>query len=355
MPTVDPFAGEPVPPTDGERRQAERPTFQLWKNTPGTLPLPLLAAHAQSGAVLTIGEVCLLSGAGGVGKSMLTGSLALGFAMTAENSLTPLPGQIFDGVGGPVLMAAYEDHPAVIAHRLRRLTREWRGFAEEGKLGSYTPDNVDSALGYGGTLKMKGWPLYGPAGADGQLALYNARPAPLEGWAVLWETAHRIGAKLVIIDPAKSAYVGEANAQAPVQEFLDALGQQAEDAGLGVLVVAHSNKTARAGRDVYDPGQVAGSAAWADGVRGVLTLTRQEDGGVVLAVAKANWGPAYIHLPLDRIETQLSGGQRVPVGYRAGGEWTRGQPKDADTLDQYHPRTDNERGRNDRHRTRDRL
>ena len=60
-----------------------------------------------------------------------------------------------------------------------------------------------------------------------------------------------------------------------------------------MLLVAHDTKSARnlamAGQD---PGAVAGSAAWYDGARGVLTLVPDPDarGSRLLVAIKANYG-----------------------------------------------------------------
>ena len=79
---------------------------------------------------------------------------------------------------------------------------------------------------------------------------------------------------------------------APVREFLSAL----REFGAPVLLVVHSTKAARGGNpDPFDPGMVAGSGAWTDGVRGVLTLSWGEvEGARVLACPKANHGPARL-------------------------------------------------------------
>ena len=136
----------------------------------------------------------------------------------------PLPGHILAGAGGPVVMAAYEDHPSVIALRMRRLAGQWRAMAGAGRLGEYTEGQVDAALNGGGTLPMRGWPLYAPMElGDGEMPLWATSIGRAWGWEVLWDTVGEVGARLVIIDPAKSVYRGEANAQMPVQAFLDEL------------------------------------------------------------------------------------------------------------------------------------
>ena len=99
---------------------------------------------------------------------------------------------------------------------------------------------------------------------------------------------------LVVIDPALDAYTGDPNNLAAVREFVSALGAEAAARSCGVLLVAHSRKAARGkDSDPFDPGQVGGVGAWADAARGVLTLTGQGDNRT-LAIAKANWGRAYV-------------------------------------------------------------
>ena len=299
------------------------------------LPDALLAARGLGGAVLSAGEVCIITGAGGVGKSMLTGSTALGYAMAPVTGRHTLPGRIFDGQGGPVLLAVYEDRPAVISRRLRNLAGEWRRRADAGLLGDYAAADVHRGLRQVFVADMRGWPLYGLP-ADDPLARQSVH---LDGMTALETAAGQCGARLVIIDPALSAFTGESNAAPPVRSFLAELGLLAERTNAGVLVVAHSTKSARVGGDPYDPGQVGGSGAWADGCRGVLTLTTQrtkgkdDDGGTwpLLAISKANWGPAYRALPLNEIEYQASSGRYEPIGYEAGApEWQGGAPAPSD-------------------------
>ena len=84
----------------------------------------------------------------------------------------------------------------------------------------------------------------------------------------------------------------------PVRAFLRALTREAAPTdgwpGCGVLLVAHNTKSARdAAAKGEDPGAgiVAGSAAWYDGARGVLSLARDAmSDDRLLECAKANYG-----------------------------------------------------------------
>lgn len=145
------------------------------------------------------------------------------------------------------------------------------------------------------------------------------------GWWDLWREADRIQSRVVVVDPALSAFVGEPNAAAPVTEFLVALAGAAQVRNAGVLLVAHSTKAARSGigpPDPYSPGQVSGTAVWTDRVRGVLAFTwggHHPAGARVLAVAKANYGPARIQIPLKPIRDPRCG----IVGFQADASWAK--------------------------------
>ena len=255
-------------------------------------PLPLLQAAGQTGMVLCQGGLCLLAAEGGLGKSTVLGALGLGVAMAPDGlalrETVLLEGGLFRGKGGPVLIATYEDPASVTAWRVRELADLLR---EEGK-----PEAV-AAVDRVHIMDMRGWPLYGPAAG----AAYSSRPVKLAGWDVLWEAVVSVRPVMIIIDPALKAYVGGSNDPAPVREFLEALtlGLQRFAPGAGIILAAHSTKAARSVRsgvsDPFNPGMVAGSASWTDEVRGLLTMTWDEDQeGRVLAVPKANYGQARI-------------------------------------------------------------
>ena len=78
----------------------------------------------------------------------------------------------------------------------------------------------------------------------------------------------------------------------PARTFLRKVSEKAAAANCGVLLVAHDTKSARnlaiAGLDP-GAGAVAGSAAWYDGARGVLTLIPDPTawGGQLLVAIKA--------------------------------------------------------------------
>ena len=115
-------------------------------------------------------------------------------------------------------------------------------------------------------------------------------------WPRLWEDIKAARPSLVIVDPVSAALADADTSQTgPARTFLRNLSQEAATAGCGVLLVAHDTKSARnlamAGQDP-GAGAVAGSAAWYDGARGVLTLVPDPAarGSRLLVAIKANYG-----------------------------------------------------------------
>ena len=121
---------------------------------------------------------------------------------------------------------------------------------------------------------------------------------PGPDWAPLWRTIRRTGARLLAIDPASAALADVSTTETgPVRSFLRALSEAAQPAGdwpgCGVLIVAHDTKAARDSArrgDAPDAGVVAGSAAWFDGARGVLTMTELPGDERLIECVKANYG-----------------------------------------------------------------
>ena len=130
-------------------------------------------------------------------------------------------------------------------------------------------------------------------------------------------------ARLIVIDPAGEAFAGEHNNVSAVREFLRALRGLAAAHAAGVIVVGHSNKAARKKErqpDVFDSGLVSGSAAWHDGVRGVLSLQWRiggASGARDLVCPKSNHGPARMVCGLDAIRDQEPDGGII--GFEAAG------------------------------------
>ena len=283
-------------------------------------PERLLSAAEQGGALLTVGNILVLAGEGGVAKSPLALSVALALAAHQDGERATLRSGLFDGVGCPVLIATYEDTPEDCAYRLRVCARTWWPADH---------DRVRWALERVHLLLMATRPLFGHSDNAGH---YNTRPRQLSGWDDLWRAVRRIGARVVVVDPALASYTADQNAAAPVRAYLGELAAAARDHNCGVILLCHTSKASRTNnsrgttktwaRDPFEPGAVAGSTHWTDAARGVLTLDRSPNaiahrGTRLLIVCKANYGPARILCYVDPIRDRCG----EICGFDAAGDW----------------------------------
>ena len=247
------------------------------------------------GGFLTVGNIMVLSGQGGSGKSLLTTQMAVELALGD----TVLIGGAFEAkrTGGKVLIMSWEDTVPVIAHRARRIFN-YHCRHDRDLLSSEDMLRENLAM-----LDMEGIPLFGPETTQH----YGTRPVKLPGWTQLQFTLDTLEPQYLIIDPAASAFCGDPNSVPSVREFVVALRQECRERDLGCILVAHSNKEARKdgnhkskqdqpdphGDRFYDPSLIAGSTAWVDAVRGVVALTNDE-GESVVSVVKSNYGSSRI-------------------------------------------------------------
>ena len=240
-----------------------QPAPVVWRD-----PEPTETETDNADAVLSVGEVALLASAGGLGKSTLVLELASAAVAAAEMG-APLGAVCGLCVSpGPVAMVSYEDAPSRIAHRLT-----WM--------------NADPPA------DLHLWPDPAPLWMAGD----GGESHPGAQWDALWRAVRDVGARLVVIDPVSAALADVSTHETgPVRSFLRELTAEATAAGAGVLLVAHDTKAARtAASRGEDPGAgvVAGSAAWYDGARGVLSLVRDpvtESNDRLLTCIKSNYG-----------------------------------------------------------------
>ena len=246
-----------------------QPTPVLWRDDPTALQV-----STDVDAVLSVGEVAILASAGGLGKSTFTLEVASAAVVAADMGQNYGAACGLRVISGPVVLVSYEDAPARIAHRLTWMPA----------------DNVD-----GIHLWPDPTPLWVADPNNGGESCNGA------GWSMLWRAVRAIGARLVVVDPVSAAMADVSTSETgPVRAFLRALTREAapDEAagwrGCGVLLVAHDTKAARTARRLgEDPGAgvVAGSAAWYDGARGVLSLMNApESNDRLLECVKANYG-----------------------------------------------------------------
>ena len=256
------FKGVKLPPAPEPEPPALRPVVD-WGKEPE--PDPVLWRDDDSrwpDAVLSVGEVAILSAPGGTGKSYVTLAIARAAATAGSGdhraaskgdaTAAGEPGKAC-GLrvrGGPVVLVSYEDAPVRLAARLARIG-----------------DGIPAAV----HCLPDPQPLFVASGEDRR---GEATPAPF--WPALWEAIRNVRPSLVVIDPASAALADVSTSEGgPVRLFMRELGREAAQAGCGVLVVAHDTKAARnEAKASGEPGAgaVAGSAQWFDAARGVLYL-----------------------------------------------------------------------------------
>ena len=304
-------SGPAAPGAPGARGGPQRDRRSAGARAVDSAPL----TAGGDGAVLSVGTVGLLAGAGGAAKTTLALQIAVAAAATPDGAAGEACGGALIVADGPVVVATYEDALPVLRDRVLRMVER----------GAHLADGLDRLH----LLDLAGWPLYGPADGMG----YSAPPSPAGGWAPLWSAVEATGARLVIVDPALAAFTGESNAAGPVRAFIGALAREAAKRRAAVLLIAHSSKAARGkdrGKDAdpYDPGQIGGSSHWADGARGALSLTRDAAAPDRhrLAVVKANYGPSMVSTDLAAARTP--GGALVGLDARDGATWQHGAPGD---------------------------
>lgn len=198
---------------------------------------------AEGEALAGVGEVCILSGPGGAGKS----SVALGLAHAAGEG----EGDSGEACGlavrrGPVLLASYEDSPGRLRGRFG-----WLGERDEWAHVSAALDPLPLWVGDPEGRRAAGLSTY---------------------WRPFWRLARSLDPSLVIVDPASVAFAGASPSDgAAVRAFLLALSREAGECGAAVLLVSHDAKAARYG-GAPGAAAVSGSAQWIDGARAVLHL-----------------------------------------------------------------------------------
>ena len=268
-----------------------------------------------TGALLTKGEVLLLTGPGKVGKSSVTLGLALArhHALNSDYAWGTACGLQIRA--GRTFIASYEDSPAWVGYRV---SKHW-GTSYD--LQRKRVDAVGGQIlgvgdyGDGGPIRWRNpefrldknppvlsdmralGPIFGPPANEFGQRLTNALPMETSLWGRLWNDIGKDD--LLIIDPAHKAFAGNTSDPVSVNAFVTALANEATARGASVVIVHHANKSARkkAGEaeDSY-----AGSAAWSDACRGRLAISELCD-TVTLTCQAANHGPSGWKAELQRV------------------------------------------------------
>ena len=306
--------------TKGERQTGavEQPPKIEWDAVSKHRDLPEaiigIGPAATGGNVLPVGEVAVLAGPGGTGKSRLALQLAVA-AAACRDGLADVFGRpsatnpSLDALVvrcGPVVLVGYEDAPAWLRWRAERI-------AGDSGLGAVNDSKRLSAA-------VTDAPLWAPPiGAE----QYEPTGPTATGEAV-WERVQAIGARLVVLDPTALAvdFNRDGYPAGPVGHLYSWLRRRALEANAGVLLVTHTPKGTRnrAPGDV-SADDVSGSHAWVDRSRAALVQTgTRED--CRLTLTKANYAPTgktwNLHAPNDPpVRWEIRNGEAKP-DYNAG-------------------------------------
>jgi len=203
----------------------------------------------------------LLTGEGGVGKSML--ALQLGECIRRG---VPFLGR--ETIAGTTLIFSCEDDGEELHRRLHRIHKT---------VG--TPRNPPGRL------------LFAPrVGTINALAVFDARTGlaePTDAFRALEACAVEHRADLVVIDTTSQTFPGNENDRAAVTVYVNMMAGLAVQTNACVLLLAHPPKTGA---------EYSGSTSWTGTVRARCFLRSHDDEGTrryFLKLAKANYSPEF--------------------------------------------------------------
>jgi hypothetical protein len=256
-----------------------QPQVKEQKPADTTAPLPFVNIAAWHNAPVPdrewvvrdrvpLAAVTLLSGDGGVGKTILALHLAVATAL-GRDWLNALPEP------GPALVVCCEDDDKELHRRLNRIVEHCGASFEE---------------------LSKSMRLISLAGQDAVMAAPDARGmiVPTNLFKRMREAACDIRPRLIVMDNSADVFAGNENDRAQVRQFIGLLRGVAIAAHAGLLLTSHPSLTG-----ISTGTGLSGSTAWNASVRSRLYFKHaktekdeEPDPELrVLEVMKANYGP----------------------------------------------------------------
>jgi len=281
-------------------------------------------SNAPKSPVIDRGEVFVLAGPGGVGKSTLAACDLPLLAAGADLPNAPLipfrqdgPDGRWESFEGSSLIVSWEETPRWVMERIeaRRGPHEPRH-----EIHSLTIPRRDD-------LEPVDEPLFAAPGDD-----LRAAPDTTALFDDLAQAAKGMDdLALIVLDPFAELFAADANAPGPTRALLRACKELAADARAVVCLLAHSTKAWAS--NPFERSLIAGSGALSDGVRLALTMTLgrwpaeedddEDDGGLrTLGVLKASRAPSLQSATL----APVTGGSGAPCGFVCVGDWRQSTP-----------------------------
>ena len=238
--------------------------------------------------LLREGQVCLLSGVAGTGKSFYALSLAI--AGSSKKDVCGRAGGLSvrsDDEADGVAYLSYEESGEELKARLKQVAPA-NGFDAEEALRRvfFYPSPPD---------------LWKPDPNNDRVGVRG------DHWDDFWKNLKTFNRKWVILDNAESLLAAwDTNTPGAVRDFMNALVFEARSYKMGVVLVCHPTKAAAMELQkggMVTPGVVAGSSAFFNAARSVAVLWDVDREHTVLELIKSNHGPRGWGVFLKRRET----------------------------------------------------
>ena len=274
---------------------------------------------------LPVGELSMLTGPGETGKSVLL--LQMAAALACDRDALNGGGGWLPGTGGKdvpalvsdpatVVYANWEDSAAEFLRRRQRLSKE-------GGVQWAADPSINDRLH---SLPMRGrGPVWGPGGSSGHIqTVGKLKPTG----RALRRYCERVGARLLVLDPASLAFSIEENSRPLVSLALEDWAGWAMETGCAVMLTGHPAKT-----NEGEGADYSGTTAWRGLVRALWTLRKPSDKDFdagAIQQAEDNDGVERLAVwTLNKANYALSGQVQTlrSVGRRAAWNRIEGLPK----------------------------
>lgn len=242
------------------------------------------------------GHVGLISGIGGVGKSLLMQQLATCAVLGRPWLGIPLK-------AGKALMLACEDDDDELQRRQRDINRSLgvnMGDVLDAGLDPIARDDGDNILM---SLNRREWRMERPRGGLLDKLILRCR---------------RTGVQYLILDPVAKIFGGRQEDGRNVSEFITEMHRVARVINGIVILAQHPSRSGR-----NDGSGESGSVQWQNSVRSRLYFHEDRDNNLTIEGMKSNYGRKLAPVPLRwergvfiRVEAEPARDYSEPAGYR---------------------------------------